>query len=122
MIIDHIGIDVKDLEKSKAFYKKTLAPLGIELVAEFEKFVGFGREKKPEFWIAAGTSTKPPIHVAFLAPNRSKVDAFFAAGLSAGGKENGLPGIREIYHPNYYGAFILDPDGNNIEAVCHHPE
>lgn len=121
-MIDHIGLDVSDYEKSKAFYKIALAPLGYELIMEWEGYAGFGIHGKPDFWIHAGKKTTPPIHVAFRAHKRAIVDDFHDAALKAGGFDNGLPGIREVYHPNYYGAFVLDPDGYNIEAVCHDPE
>ena len=118
MILDHIGGSVSDLPKSKAFYEAALAPLGIKLMMEFDGACGFGKDA-PQFWIDGGDGTKLPSHVAFRAANRAEVDAFYDAALKAGGKDNGAPGLREIYHPHYYGAFILDPDGNNIEAVCH---
>lgn len=124
MIIDHMGLDVTDFDKSMAFYTAALAPLGIEALMHFDvegrQIAGFGRGGKPEFWIAQGERTTPKIHVAFGAENRGLVDAFYKAALQAGGVDNGAPGIREIYHPAYYGAFVLDPDGHNIEAVCHH--
>jgi len=119
MIIDHIGMAISDLDKSKAFYAKALAPLHIELVAEVQGWAGFGRNGKPEFWFGEHEQNQHPMHIAFLAENRKQVDRFYEAALSAGGRDNGKPGFREIYHPNYYGAFIFDPDGHNIEAVCH---
>ncbi|MGD8925543.1 MAG: VOC family protein [Thioalkalispiraceae bacterium] len=122
MIIDHIGFVVSDYEKSKAFYSKALAPLGISLVMEVEGWAGFGRDNKPEFWFGQQDDAHKPMHVAFSADNRDMVDQFYAAALAAGGRDNGAPGIRAIYHPNYYGAFVIDPDGHNIEAVCHAPE
>lgn len=121
MIIDHIGIGTSDYEGSKAFFAKALAPLDIEIIKEYEPWVGFGKEGKAEFWIQRRETKQDPIHVAFFAENRSQVDAFYKAALAAGGKDNGPPGIRERYHPNYYGAFVLDLDGNNIEAACHKP-
>jgi len=123
MIIDHIGLFVKDYEVSKAFYLEALAPLGISLVAEVEAaytWAGMGKNNKPEFWFGPGKEVVGH-HVAFLAENRDQVDAFYQAAINAGGKDNGEPGIREIYHPDYYGAFVLDPNGHNIEAVCHQP-
>ena len=126
--LDHIGINVTDYERSKAFYTKALEPLGISLVMEFGKAAGFGRNKKPDFWIGQGTASyqKPehvapitPVHVCFVAKSRADVDAFHAAGLAAGGKDFGGPGLRAEYHPNYYGAFVIDPDGHNVEAVIH---
>jgi catechol 2,3-dioxygenase-like lactoylglutathione lyase family enzyme len=122
MIIDHIGLTVSDYEKSKRFFKSALAPLGIELVMEIEQFAGFGRNNKPEFWFGAEGEIQRPMHVAFIAVDRQQVKAFYAAAIAAGGKDNGPPGIREIYHPNYFGAFVIGPDGHNIEAVCHEAE
>ena len=121
-MIDHIGIDVQNYEKSKAFYAAALAPLGYKLIMEFQGWAGFGAGGKPDFWLQGGKQTTPIIHVAFGANNRAMVRAFYEAALKAGGKDNGPPGIREIYHPNYYGAFVYDLDGHNIEAVCHNPE
>src|ERR1700687_1032924 len=122
MIIDHIGIGVADYDRSKAFYTRSLAPLGIGLVMEVEGWAGLGRGAKPEFWIGMECGGQPSIHIAFAAETRAQVRAFYQAAIAAGGQDNGPPGIREIYHPNYYGAFVLDPDGNNVEAVCHSPE
>ena len=119
MIIDHIGLSVSDYEKSKAFYTLSLAPLGIEPVMEIEGWAGFGKQGKPEFWFGFDGQPHTPMHIAFSAENREQVDRFYEAAIAAGGKDNGKPGIREIYHPDYYGAFIFDPDGHNIEAVCH---
>jgi catechol 2,3-dioxygenase-like lactoylglutathione lyase family enzyme len=121
-MIDHIGIDVSDVKKSKAFYLHALKPLGYELFMEWEKWVGFSVNGKPNLWIREGAKTSPGIHIAFRADNRELVRAFHKAAITAGGIDNGEPGIREIYHPNYYGAFVLDLDGHNIEAVCHNPE
>jgi len=122
MIIDHIGLVVSDYEKSKAFYLRCLAPLHIDLVMEVEGWAGFGKNQKPEFWFGQQGEAHKPMHIAFSAKSREEVDQFYNAALQAGGKDNGAPGIREIYHPNYYGAFVLDPDGHNIEAVCHKAE
>ncbi len=121
-MLDHIGIDVQNYEKSKAFYRMGFAPLGYELIVEVQGWAGFGVGGKPDFWIQGGKQTIPRVHVAFRADNRAKVRAFHEAALKAGGKDNGPPGIREAYHPNYYSAFVLDLDGHNIEAVCHQPE
>lgn len=121
-MIDHMGITVSNYETSKAFYQAVLAPLGYEVVMELEGWGGLGAQGKPDFWLQQGESTQPTIHVAFRSENRSTVDAFYEAALKAGGKDNGAPGIREHYHPNYYGAFVFDPDGHNIEAVCHEAE
>ncbi len=122
MVIDHLGIVVSDRERSKAFYAQCLAPLGIALVREVEGWAGFGRGLKPEFWFGAGGDAHKPMHIAFAAETREQVDQFYQAALAAGATDNGPPGIRAIYHPHYYGAFVFDPDGHNIEAVCHKPE
>ncbi|MEJ2478922.1 MAG: VOC family protein [Acidihalobacter sp.] len=122
MIIDHIGFPVADYAESKAFYTQALAPLGISQVLEVRGWAGFGKQGKPEFWFGEGGPKQQPMHIAFTAENRAQVRAFYEAALAAGGRDNGAPGIREIYHPNYYGAFVYDPDGHNIEAVCHAPE
>ena len=121
-MIDHIMINVEDFEKSKAFYVAALATLGYELITEFQGWAGIGAGGKPDFWIQGVKQTTPKIHVAFGAGNRATVRAFYEAALKAGGKDNGPPGIRQIYHPNYYGAFVYDLDGHNIDAVCHNPE
>jgi catechol 2,3-dioxygenase-like lactoylglutathione lyase family enzyme len=123
-MLDHIGLNVSDYDRSRAFYERALAPLGFSLLMEpAPRIGGLGRDGKPWFWI---TDQRQPatenMHVAFAAPARATVDAFHAAALEAGGTDNGAPGIREIYHPTYYGAYVLDPDGNNVEACCHHPE
>src|SRR5437762_5795907 len=117
-MLDHIGLSVSDMAKSKSFYQKALAPLGYEVVMDFGEAVGLGSPGKPDFWIGAG---KPGsgIHVCFAADDRSIVDAFYKAAMAAGGRDNGAPGLRTQYHPTYYGAFVFDPDGNNVEAVCH---
>jgi catechol 2,3-dioxygenase-like lactoylglutathione lyase family enzyme len=117
-MIDHIGVLVADLDASVGFYTKALAPLGYQLVMRFEQFAGFGVDGKADFWIGIGKPTDK-LHIAFRAKGRSDVRAFYGAAIAAGGTDNGAPGIREIYHPNYYGAFVRDPDGHNIEAVCH---
>lgn len=122
MIIDHIGFSVSNSERSNEFYSKALAPLGIVKTMEVEGWTGFGKNGKPELWFGKGDTPQLPMHIAFTAENRKQVDQFYEAALAAGGKDNGTPGIREIYHPNYYGAFVIDPDGHNIEAVCHNPE
>ena len=121
-MLDHIGFTVGHYETSKAFYLSALAPLEYKLIMEAEGWAGLGANGKPDFWISQGNPPTPCIHLAFLSPNRAMVDAFYKAALRAGGKDNGVPGMREMYHPNYYGAFVLDPDGHNIEAVCHDPE
>lgn len=122
MILDHIGYNVRDFAASKAFFEKALAPLGIVVAAEGEGWAMMGRDGKPQFWFGAFGPALTGVHVAFAAADREAVRRFHAAALAAGGKDNGGPGIRAQYHPNYYGAFVFDPDGNNIEAVCHHAE
>jgi len=119
MIIDHVGIAISDYERSKAFYLSVLATLGIELVVEVQGWAGFGKAGKGEFWFGPDDTIQKPMHIAFTAQSREQVDAFYAAAIAAGATDNGKPGPREIYHPNYYGAFVIDPDGHNIEAVCH---
>jgi catechol 2,3-dioxygenase-like lactoylglutathione lyase family enzyme len=126
-MIDHIGFPVSDYPRAKAFYSKALAPLGYSLVTEVTQQVtgdpaaGFGANGKPDFWIGGEGRLNKPLHVAIVASDRATVDAFYQAAISAGGRDNGAPGIRAHYHPNYYGAFVLDPDGHNIEAVCRAP-
>lgn len=119
-MIDHTGFAVTDLDQSIAFYTKALAPLGYEVVMKWEQFCGFGVAGKPDFWINKGTPTDK-IHIAFRAAGRAQVRAFYEAAIAAGGKDNGPPGPRPHYHEHYYGGFVLDPDGHNIEAVCHEP-
>jgi catechol 2,3-dioxygenase-like lactoylglutathione lyase family enzyme len=126
-MIDHTGLAVSDFAKCKAFYARALAPLGYKVMMEFaaeqaggQPAAGFG-DTKPDFWLAGGGPTSPHIHIAFAVKSRALVDAFYRAALAAGGRDNGPPGIRAHYHPNYYGAFVLDPDGHNVEAVCHAP-
>ena len=128
-MLDHIGFGVSDLARSKAFYEKALAPLGYRVVMQVTKAesggayegVGFGDARKPYFWIGTGSALKGRLHVAFMAKDRAAVDAFHQAALAAGATDNGAPGLRPHYHPSYYGAFVLDPDGHNVEAVCHAP-
>ena len=120
-MIDHTGLTVADVARSKAFYRGALGPLGYALIMEWEQYAGFGVPPKPDFWIGQGKANVPPIHVAFRAQNRKEVDAFYKAAMTAGGRDNGPPGLRPHYHENYYGAFVLDPDGHNVEAVCHTP-
>ncbi len=129
-MIDHIGFPVADLARSKAFYLQALAPLGYSIVMEAPADVtesgaaalGFGKDNKPDFWIGGEGGLRGILHIAIVAGSRAEVDAFHKAALAAGAKDNGAPGLRPHYHPNYYGAFVLDPDGHNIEAVCHKPE
>jgi catechol 2,3-dioxygenase-like lactoylglutathione lyase family enzyme len=120
-VFDHVGLNVKDYAASRAFYEKALAPLGYKVVMAFDEWggAGFGEGEKPEFWINERSPAGAGTHVAFHCDDRATVDAFHEAACAAGGVDNGAPGIREHYHPTYYGAFVLDPDGNNIEAVCH---
>jgi catechol 2,3-dioxygenase-like lactoylglutathione lyase family enzyme len=122
-MLDHVGLDVTDYDRSKEFYEKALAPLGLKLLMEPIPTVGgFGNGQKPFFWIGTrGRTPQSGVHVAFAVDDRETVDAFHEAAMAAGATNNGAPGVREIYHPHYYGAFVLDPDGNNIEAVCHRP-
>ena len=125
-MIDHTGVSVSNFEKSKKFYTEALKPIGYQLLLEFPASItgttnvaGFGEPPKTDFWIGEGTPNEPRIHVAFRVYKRSLVDAFHQAALAAGGKDHGAPGLRPHYHSNYYGAFVLDPDGHNIEVVCH---
>jgi catechol 2,3-dioxygenase-like lactoylglutathione lyase family enzyme len=127
--VDHTSLSVADFAKAKAFYVAALKPLGITVLMEFPKAVtgnvdvaGLGSNGKPFFWLAAAGKTTPRIHIAFTANSRAEVDAFYKAAIDAGGTDNGPPGIRAMYHPTYYGAFVLDADGHNVEAVCHKPE
>ncbi len=117
-MLDHVGLAISDFSRSKEFYKQALAPLGYQLLMEFGEAAGFGKDGKPDFWIGKGSAAGSS-HVAFAAAQRSVVDEFYKAAMAAGGRDNGGPGLRPQYHPNYYGAFVFDPDGNNIEAVCH---
>ena len=128
-MLDHIGLAVADFDRARAFYRAALKPLGLGVVMEVtaeetggDAHAGFGDEGKPFFWVGTGAKPKGGAHVAFAAQTRAEVDAFHAAAIAAGGRDNGQPGLRPHYHPNYYGAFVYDPDGNNIEAVCHRPE
>jgi catechol 2,3-dioxygenase-like lactoylglutathione lyase family enzyme len=121
-ILDHVAIRVSGIARSTEFYSKALAPIGITLIRDYSDAVGFGKKAKPEFWIGlAETRPITPVHICFIAKDRAEVDAFYAAAIAAGGRDNGPPGLRTIYHPSYYGAFVLDPDGHNVEAVVHTP-
>ncbi len=122
MVIDHITLAVSDYAQCKQFFTQALAPLGIQLLVEVEGWAGFGKDGKPELWFGTHHEAQRPLHIAFVAASREQVRAFYQAAIAAGGKDNGPPGIREIYHPNYYGAFVIGPDGHNIEAVCHTPQ
>jgi catechol 2,3-dioxygenase-like lactoylglutathione lyase family enzyme len=120
-MIDHVGIKVSDLARSRAFYRTALGALGYDLRVEYEGHLGFGpADSKPVFWISQGTPT-PSVHVCFRAAERETVDAFHHKALEAGARDNGKPGLRAHYHPSYYAAFVLDPDGYNIEAVNLNP-
>ena len=118
-MIDHISLRVRDLAAAKAFYSAVLAPLGYKLGMEFPDGAGLGAGGKLDFWLIQDPEATPQ-HVAFAAPNRDAVDAFHAAALAAGGRDNGPPGLRLEYHPNYYAAFVYDPSGHNMEVVHHH--
>ena len=123
-MFDHVGLNVRDYGASRAFYEQALAPLGYRVVMAFDewKAAGLGMDDKPEFWISQREPYGTGTHVAFTCSDRATVDAFHDAALDAGGIDNGAPGPREQYHPTYYAAFVHDPDGNNVEAVCHKPE
>jgi catechol 2,3-dioxygenase-like lactoylglutathione lyase family enzyme len=121
--IDHISLTVSDYDAAKKFYAAALKPLGWKLMMEFGRTAGFGVDGKPYFWIAEGKKkTRPNVHVAFGAAARKDVDKFHKAAIKAGATDNGKPGLRLDYHPTYYAAFVLDPDGHNVEAVSHKPE
>jgi catechol 2,3-dioxygenase-like lactoylglutathione lyase family enzyme len=125
-MIDHTGVRVRDIARSKRFYRAALAPIGYQLLLEFaaevtgsDDVAGFGEGGRCDFWLAQGEPNRPALHIAFRARERALVDRFHAAALAAGGRDNGPPGPRPHYHADYYGAFVLDPDGHNIEVVCH---
>jgi catechol 2,3-dioxygenase-like lactoylglutathione lyase family enzyme len=130
-MIDHVSTYATDYEATKRFYQASLATLGSSLQSEFvasqdpefptRRICGFG-PSRPVFWVIEVREPASPRHIAFVAENRRAVARFHEAGLAAGGRDHGGPGLREIYHPHYFGAFVLDPDGNNVEAVCHAPE
>jgi catechol 2,3-dioxygenase-like lactoylglutathione lyase family enzyme len=127
-IVDHIGLGFADYARAVRFFEQALAPLGIAVIMQVTKEqtggyegAGFGRDGKPSFWISSVGRTTPRVHIAFVADSRAAVNAFFEAALAAGGVDNGAPGVRAHYHPHYYGAFVLDPEGHNIEAICHKP-
>ena len=119
-MIDHMEVRVADLEASVTFYTKALAPLGYAVVMRVGTYAGLGVAGKPDLWLCAGAPTDK-LHVAFRARGRAEVRAFYDAAMAAGGTDNGAPGVRAQYHPDYYGAFVLDPNGHNVEAVCHEP-
>jgi catechol 2,3-dioxygenase-like lactoylglutathione lyase family enzyme len=121
-MLDHVTIGVRDIGRSKDFYDRALRPLGItRLYAEDDRSAGYGVQPKAFFWIGMRETSQTGAHIAFAANDRATVDRFYEEAIAAGGRDNGPPGMRPNYHPNYYGAFILDPDGHNIEAVCHLP-
>ena len=121
-MFDHVGFGVTDLAASKAFFVQALAPLGVAVAMEGPYGVGLGRKGKPSLWLWPTTEKPAHLHLAFAAEARKDVDAFYAAAMAAGGRDNGAPGLRPHYHANYYGAFVIGPDGHNVEAVCHQPE
>ncbi|GEO84637.1 MULTISPECIES: VOC family protein [Alphaproteobacteria] len=129
-MLDHVGLSVSDYANSKAFYDAVMPSIGAECVMAMTaeetggtyEGSGYGLAGKPSFWIGSGDHSKGQVHIAFTAPSRAAVDAFYAAAIAAGARDNGGPGLRPHYHPDYYAAFVLDPDGHNIEAVCHTPE
>ena len=128
-MLDHVGFSVSDIRRSRAFYEAALKPLGITILMEVTPemtesggtALGFGKDGKPFFWVGDNEQVGQGTHIAFAVDDRATVDAFHAAALAAGGKDHGAPGLRPHYHPDYYAAFVLDPDGQNIEAVCHKP-
>lgn len=128
-MLDHIALSVANYPKAKAFYDAVMPTIGASCVMAVTaeetggtyEGAGYGLNGKPSFWIGTGGRTKGSLHIAFVAESRAAVDAFYAAAIAAGGTDNGPPGIRAHYHPNYYGAFVFDLDGHNIEAVCHKP-
>ncbi len=128
-MIDHTGLHISNPEKSRRFYEKALAPLGYELLMEIPKehtngavVLGYGVSPRADFWVSEGKPSEPRVHIAFSAESHTQVDEFYKAALAAGGRDNGAPGLRPHYHKDYYGAFVLDPDGHNIEAVCRVPK
>lgn len=121
-MIDHVTLNVRDLEACKSFYEQALRPIGYSLMLDFVGGCGFGAEGKPDFFLAERGEPSAPVHVALRSANRTTVDAFHEAALAAGGQDNGPPGLRLVYHEHYYGAYVLDPEGNNIEAVTHEAE
>jgi catechol 2,3-dioxygenase-like lactoylglutathione lyase family enzyme len=120
-VIDHLSFGVTNLAESKAFLLKALQPLGVAIAMEGPNGVGIGQGNKPSLWLYETREHPARLHIAFAADNRRQVDEFYRAGIAAGGKDNGPPGLRPHYHPNYYAAFVIGPDGHNIEAVCHEP-
>lgn len=121
-MFDHVGVGVTDLEASKAFYRRALSPMGVRLIVERPGAAALGLGRMPSFWLGLTDGMPLPVHLAFAADNRGQVDEFYRQALAAGGLDNGPPGLRPHYHANYYAAFVIGPDGHNIEAVCHRPE
>jgi catechol 2,3-dioxygenase-like lactoylglutathione lyase family enzyme len=121
-MFDHMGFGVTNLANSKAFFLQALQPLGVAVAMEGPYGVGMGQNNKPSLWLYETKEKPAHLHLAFTAESRRQVDAFYKAAIAAGGKDNGAPGLRPHYHPNYYGAFVIGPDGHNVEAVCHRPE
>ena len=121
-MFDHVGFGVSDYALSKAFFLKALQPFGLGMVMEGDHGIGIGPTGKPALWMFQSTEKLAPLHLAFTAENRQQLQDFYRAALAAGGRDNGAPGLRPQYHPNYYGAFVIGPDGHNVEAVCHRPE
>jgi catechol 2,3-dioxygenase-like lactoylglutathione lyase family enzyme len=119
-MIDHVSVRVQDFSRLLAFYREALAPIGYQVIMEYPGAVGLGADGKPDLWLMQTDKPVNPTHVALTA-SRDRIDAFHAAGVAAGGSDNGPAGLRSDYHPHYYAAFILDPEGNNIEVVCHAP-
>jgi len=120
-MFDHLGFGVTSLAESKAFFLQVLAPLGVAVAMEGPSGIGLGRHGKPSLWLHETRDTPAPLHIAVAADNRAAVDAFHRAALAAGGRDNGAPGLRPHYHAHYYAAFVIGPDGHNVEAVCHRP-
>jgi len=118
-MIDHVSVRVQDFSRLLTFYREALAPIGYKVIMEYPGAVGLGADGKPDLWLMQTDQPLNPTHVALSSGAREPIDAFYSAGLAAGGSDNGPPGLRLDYHPNYYGAFVLDPEGNNIEVVCH---
>jgi catechol 2,3-dioxygenase-like lactoylglutathione lyase family enzyme len=121
-MFDHVGFGVTNLAESKAFFLKALRPLGVTVAMEGPYGVGMGQNNKPSMWLHETNEPPARLHLAFVAANRNQVDEFYRAAMAAGGQDNGAPGLRPHYHPDYYGAFVIGPDGHNVEAVCHRPE
>jgi catechol 2,3-dioxygenase-like lactoylglutathione lyase family enzyme len=121
-VFDHIGIAVSSLQESKNFFLEALAPIGVGVVMEVSDAVGLGHGRKPSFWLGQAEGQPLPLHLAFTAQNRNQVSEFYRRALAAGGKDNGPPGVRPHYHAHYYAAFVIGPDGHNVEVVCHEPQ